>query len=287
MYGWFSVDEENSLWLCLGMGFVKQSAAKHLKCWDAQVFMFESLWVASYFSFLVVSATPEPDSHKSAKLWLHKMFWSQAVLKCSAQLHSCAVLGTVTHLPGRCRCQVLYPVLAAGLFQQPLHRTQLCPSATGGAFWHSTSQKGHSTGNYVKSSWGSEDENVLQPLGRTWWSRISLQTRVGPHAGECGDFLKELWPWRVHAGVHLTWRTAAPREDHAGAGEECEKEGAAEKSWPDTTLPFPSELLKVGEAEVVCVKTKLSQGRIRKERTKCFNLYVFLTVKINFSSSWQ
>lgn len=28
----------------------------------------ESLWAASYFSVLVVSATPEPDSHKSAKL---------------------------------------------------------------------------------------------------------------------------------------------------------------------------------------------------------------------------
>lgn len=55
--------------LDFALGWGLWSAPEHLKCWDAQMCVFESFWAASYFSFLVISATLEPNSHKSAKLW--------------------------------------------------------------------------------------------------------------------------------------------------------------------------------------------------------------------------
>lgn len=179
------------------------------------------------------------------------MFCSQVMLECGRKLLCWAQVCTDRVRAGARCCTQCWQ---QGCSSSPSSGHSCAHQPQVGPLWQNTSQEGHSTGSCVKSSWGSEDENVLQPRENV----VEQDLPAGPCGTPCWrmwDFLKELWPQRAHAGVHLTWRTAAPGENHAGAGQRCEKEGAAERSWPDATLPFPSELLKMRQAEVVCVKT--------------------------------
>lgn len=178
------------------------------------------------------------------------MFWSQVVLKCGKKLQCWAQFSVCQVSPGgRCCIQCWQQGCSAA----PPQDTAAPISHRWGLFGRAHLRK----------------STALAAVSGT--QRLSLQPHVGPHAGECGDFLKGLWPWRAHAGVCLAWRTAASGEDHAGAGERCEKEGTAERSSPDTTIPFPSELLKMGEAEVVCVwKCEVEPGKEQEREGKVF-----------------
>lgn len=94
---------------------------------------------------------------------------------------------------------------------------------------------------------------MLRTLGRMWWSRISLQAHVGPHAGECGDFLKELWPWRElmqgyvsPEGLQLLERTMLEQ----GKGMRRKEQQTGAEQTP--LFPFPLSCLRWGRQRL-CV----------------------------------